>query len=102
MTQIIDNYIQSGALMSRTLLITFCSGVALGFYNNLSHVIAVTGAISCTPIAFTLPALFHLKLGLARSAFQSKFNIFVVILSFIIFCFTLEEVLRTWYLNTEN
>ena len=57
---IVDGYIKYGTMMSRLLLVTFCSTVALGFYNNLPHVIAVTGAISCTPIAFTLPALFHL------------------------------------------
>ena len=57
---IVDGYIKYGTAMSRLLIMTFCSGVALGFYNNLPHVIAVTGAISCTPLAFTLPALFHL------------------------------------------
>ena len=96
---IVDGYIKYGTAMSRLLIVMFSSSVALGFYNNLPHVIAVTGAISCTPIAFTLPALFHLKLGLESSKLQRIINQSLVFLSFLILVFTLEEVLRTWNLK---
>ena len=96
---IVDGYIKYGTAMSRLLIVMFSSSVALGFYNNLPHVIAVTGAISCTPIAFTLPALFHLKLGLESSKLQRIINQSLVFLSFLILVFTLEEVFRTWNLK---
>lgn len=47
--------------ISRTLIVIVSCIIAIWTYEKLDKLLAVTGALTCTPIAFTLPALFHLK-----------------------------------------
>ena len=36
--------------------------VSCVFEDTIAKILGITGALACTPVAFTLPALFHLKL----------------------------------------
>ena len=49
-----------------------------------------------SPLGFTLPALLHLKAGLATTRIQQVIDIGIIILSIFFTVFTTEEVFRTW------
>ena len=53
--------------MNRSLLVAFSCTVALSVYNSITLMNGVAGAVACCPLAFTMPALFHLKLGLPKT-----------------------------------
>lgn len=46
---------------TRTLIVAASCTLALLVYDKLDKFLSITGALTCTPIAFTLPALFHYK-----------------------------------------
>lgn len=46
---------------TRACLIIFTIVLALIIYNKLSDFLAIVGSLTCTPIAFILPAMFHFK-----------------------------------------
>lgn len=48
--------------VSRTVVIAASCILALVVYNKLTEFLSITGALTCTPIAFTLPAIFHYKM----------------------------------------
>ena len=67
-----DKWLQSPKKMiveniTRIFLVVFASIVALSVWNQIPHLNGLAGAVACCPMAFTLPALFHLKLGLAKT-----------------------------------
>lgn len=45
--------------LSRTFIVATSCVVALLIYDKLDRFLSVTGSLTCTPIAFILPALFH-------------------------------------------
>ena len=46
---------------SRALIITATIIIALAVYNKLESFLSIVGSLTCTPIAFVLPAWFHYK-----------------------------------------
>ena len=66
----------------RTLLVAFTITLALVVYNYIGVFLAVIGASTCSPLAFTLPCLFHWKL---KS--HSKLNLAIVILTSVLTVF---------------
>ena len=103
---ILDSYTLSGVNepskrilygnFTRTLYVALTAAIALAVYNKMAYLNAISGAIACCPLGFTLPALFHLKLGLAKTNYEKIRDISLVTFSFIATCFTTEEVIRTW------
>jgi len=47
--------------VSRACIILTTIIVALVIYNKLESFLSIVGSLTCTPIAFTLPAWFHYK-----------------------------------------
>jgi len=45
--------------ISRTIIVIISCFIAIIVYDKLDKLLALTGAVTCTPIAFTFPALFH-------------------------------------------
>ena len=82
--------------LNRTMITIVPIVLALGFYNNLAHFNAIAGALACCPLAFTLPALFHLRLKLEKSNCQKIINIGMIVISIFFMIFTAEEGIRTW------
>lgn len=48
--------------LSRTILVLFTVIFCLSLGNSLDKFISVLGSLACTPISFTLPLMFHLKI----------------------------------------
>jgi len=69
---IIESYLYRGMVkskrrqwlknLSRTLLVLFTVIFCLSLGNSLDKFISILGSLACTPISFTLPCMFHLKL----------------------------------------
>ena len=66
----------------RTLIVAFTITLAILVYPNISAFIEIIGAVTCCPLAFTLPALFHYKL-----MGGSKLNLTIVILTVLLTIF---------------
>ena len=81
---------------TRAAIVIYSSIVALGFYHNLPYVNAISGALFCCPMALIFPALFHLKLGLAKTQWELTKDYAMLGLSVAATIFTTEEVFRTW------
>jgi amino acid permease len=47
--------------VSRAFIILATIVTALSIYNKLESFLGIVGSLTCTPIAFTLPAWFHFK-----------------------------------------
>lgn len=47
--------------LSRTFVVAIIIFTAIVMVNNIPLVIELVGALTCAPLAFTLPALFHYK-----------------------------------------
>lgn len=52
---------------SRVLVCVLGAYASIELQDVLAQFLGLVGAICCAPIALTLPALFHLKLGLAKT-----------------------------------
>ena len=48
--------------LSRTIIVALTVGFCISLGNSLDKFISVLGSLACTPISFTLPCIFHLKL----------------------------------------
>lgn len=46
---------------TRALLVAFTVVVTIAMQHKVDKFLGILGAVSCTPIAFTFPALFHYK-----------------------------------------
>ena len=47
--------------VSRTVLVGLTIGLTIAIGKKLDKFLSIVGSLTCTPIAFTFPALFHLK-----------------------------------------
>ena len=66
--------------ISRTLLVLFVIGFTIYVGDKTSSFLAILGSVSCTPVAFTFPAMFHYKL-LAKTWTQKSIDILIFIVS---------------------
>ena len=69
--------------VSRTIIVASSCVVALVIYDKLDRFLSITGALTCTPIAFLLPALFHYG-GVAETKGQRIIDLTIVIISIIV------------------
>ena len=50
-----------GKNLSRTIIVALSCVVALSVYDYLDRFLSVTGALTCIPVAFLIPAGLHLE-----------------------------------------
>ena len=81
--------------VTRTLIVAASCVMALLVYDKLTAFLSITGALFCTPIAFTLPALFHYK-QCAKTTAQRWVDMTIVIGSFIISMYCTVEAIITF------
>ena len=83
--------------MSRTVLVAITIVLALVIYDTLDKFLSISGALTCTPLAFILPASFHLKI-LAQSKCDKCLDIFIIVTGLIIMVFCTGYGIYTWNL----
>jgi amino acid permease len=65
--------------------------------NALDKFISVLGSLACTPISFTLPCIFHLKLcGPELTKSQRYIDYFIIALSIFIMIFCTGFTIWNW------
>lgn len=72
---------------TRSLLVLFTVILTILIGDKLDKFLGIVGSLTCTPIAFTFPALFHLK-ACAETPKQKCVDWTIIIVSFgiLIFC----------------
>jgi len=80
---------------TRALLILFTIFLALAVYNQLGAFLAIVGSLTCTPIAFILPALFHYK-ACAKTTQQKVIDLIIVGFSTFILVFCTVFAIVSW------
>ena len=48
--------------LARVLVVAMTVGITVGLGHKMDSFLSIVGALTCTPIAFTFPALFHFKI----------------------------------------
>jgi proton-coupled amino acid transporter len=79
----------------RAGMVLFTVVISLSMGDSLDKFLSLLGAVACTPIAFTLPTLFHYKLC-AKTKMEKGIDIFIIVISLIILVFCSGFVLATW------
>ena len=69
--------------VSRTIIVASSCVVALMIYDKLDRFLSVTGSLTCTPIAFILPALFHYG-GVAETMTEKVIDIIIIVVALVI------------------
>ena len=85
--------------ISRTVVVALSCLLAIAAWDNVEKLLAIVGACTCCPMAFTLPSLCHWKL-VAKTTKQKTIDLTLVVFSVCATVFCTEEVFRTWSIST--
>ena len=72
---------------TRTLLVGVAVIITISIGTKLNKFLSIAGALTCSPIAFTFPALFHLY-SCADTPKQKAIDIAIVVISLVILVFS--------------
>ena len=81
--------------VTRTLLVLFTMGFTIMIGDKTSSFLAILGSVSCTPVAFTFPALFHLK-ACADTTFLKIIDITIITVTLILGVWCTVLGLKNW------
>ena len=81
--------------ISRAFIIICTIVTALAIYNKLESFLSIVGSLSCTPIAFTLPAWFHYK-ACAKDQKAKLIDLAVIAMSLFILVFCTIFSVLAW------
>jgi len=97
--RVIENYLYNGwekskkrqwmKNFSRAVVVTLVIALTIALGERLDSFLPLIGSLTCTPIAFTFPAMFHYKC--TQSKKEKWIDLFIIILSglILVFCTTL-------------
>jgi len=80
---------------SRGIIVALTIIAALCIYNKLESFLSITGSLTCTPIAFTLPAWFHYKIC-AKTTMQKAIDLTVLIFSLVLLVYCTFFAIINW------
>lgn len=63
--------------------------------DKIGKFLGILGAFTCTPIAFTFPAMFHYK-AIAKTKFQRGVDITIIVFSIIVMLFCGIDGIINW------
>jgi proton-coupled amino acid transporter len=102
---VIESYLYKGMKQSmtrkwvknftRTLLVAITIVIGLWLEESLDRLMSLVGSLACTPVAFIMPAVFHLKL-VAETPWVKAFDWFILIIGFVLLFFMTSNTLLTW------
>ena len=81
--------------ISRTIVVAASCLLAIAVYEKLEKLLAIVGAMTCCPMAFTVPSLCHYKL-IAKTQNEKVIDLSIAAFSIGATLFCTEEVFRTW------
>jgi proton-coupled amino acid transporter len=80
---------------SRAVVVTITIVMALVIYNKLESFLSIVGSLTCTPIAFILPAWFHLK-ACADTPKKKAIDITVLVVSIFLLIYCTIFAILAW------
>ena len=80
--------------VSRICMISFTLLLALSVWTQISVFLELIGALTCAPLAFILPALFHYKI--AKTSRQKCIDMTIVIVSIVLALFCTFIAIQEW------
>jgi solute carrier family 36 (proton-coupled amino acid transporter) len=86
---------------SRTILVFLTCVVTIMLGDKLDKFLSILGALTCTPIAFTFPALFHLK-AVASTTAEKVSDIILIIFSLAVLIYCTVQGILNWSLEDEK
>ncbi len=81
--------------VNRTVMVIFTVILAILMADQLDKFLAILGALGCTPVAFTLPVLFHYHIC-AETKREKVLDIVVIVLSLVILVFCTGFGVYSW------
>ena len=81
--------------VNRTILVMITIAIGLYFEKKLDRVMSIVGTLGCIPLAFILPAVFHLRLQ-ARNKKQIFLDLLIIIFGLIIVFYVTGKIIMTW------
>lgn len=81
--------------LNRTLLVGFTIVLSLTLEDTLDKLMSVVGSVTCTPVSFILPALFHLNL-IAESKCEKFLDYLIIVLGSFIMVFLTGYTFYNW------
>jgi proton-coupled amino acid transporter len=89
---------QWGKNIYRACMVTFTVVITLAMRKDLDQFLAVLGALACTPVAFLLPTLYHLKVC-ADTPSARRIDWLIIVIAIIIMVFTTIFDIYEWVLH---
>ena len=87
--------------MSRSFIVFCVVCMTIMLKDKFDKFLAILGSVTCTPMAFTFPALFHLK-ACAETGFQKGLDIFIITISIGIFFYCTYKGVVEWSVDEEK
>ena len=81
--------------VSRGVIVALTIVAATVIYNKLESFLSITGSLTCTPIAFTLPAWFHYKVC-AKTTMQQAIDLTVIGFSLVLLVYCTFFAIVNW------
>jgi solute carrier family 36 (proton-coupled amino acid transporter) len=81
--------------LTRTIIVFASCLVAIWGWDNMDKFLSVVGALTCTPISFTLPSLFH-YVKCAKTQKEKLIDIASIVLSLFVMVFCTYWIFATW------
>ena len=91
-----DRYSSATLVKTSRFAVCLLGGVmAVLLAEKLDKFIGLLGALLCAPVAFTVPAILHLKV-LAKTTLSKAIDWFLITLSLLIMIFCVWQSILTW------
>jgi len=81
--------------LNRTILVGITVILSLTLEETLDKLMSVVGSLACTPVSYTLPAAFHLKL-VAETTWEKALDWFIILSSLFLMVFLTGFTFMTW------
>ena len=81
--------------MSRSTIVFLVVCMTIMLKDKFDKFLAILGSVTCTPMAFTFPAIFHLK-AVAETPAQKGLDIFILLVSMGVFFYCTYQGLVDW------
>ena len=81
--------------LNRSLLVVIIVAITIALKHKLDQFVSLLGALTCAPIAFILPALFHLK-ACPQNIWTKAMNISIIVFGSAVFIFCTGLGIINW------
>ncbi|RYG51430.1 hypothetical protein EON66_10785, partial [archaeon] len=85
----------------RTFVVACTLGISYGGSSQLNNMVSLVGCFACTPLAFILPCMFHLKL-VPNTKWTRYSNFAIILFGVAVFVYSTVQAIRQWSTSDVN